>query len=75
VSLELPEEPKFEGKGQMADWQYEQETGEIQKRNKTFFVCAKMRLVNTATYASITSTYKETANDYQTHHRTRNSNQ
>ena len=51
-SLVLPEEPKFEGKGQMADWQYEQETGEIQSAIRLLRMCED-ETVNTATYASI----------------------
>ena len=51
-SLVLPEEPKFEGKGQMAEWQYEQETGEIQSAIRLLRMCED-ETVNTATYASI----------------------
>ena len=51
-SLVLPEEPKFEGKGQMAEWQYEQETGEIESAIRLLRMCED-ETVNTATYASI----------------------
>ena len=51
-SLVLPEEPKFEGKGQMAEWQYEAQTEEIQSAIRLLRMCED-ETVNTATYASI----------------------
>ena len=51
-SLVLPEEPKFEGKGQMAEWQYESQTEEIQNAIRLLRMCED-ETVNTATYASI----------------------
>ena len=51
-SLVLPEEPKFEGKGQMAEWQYESQTEEIQNAISLLRMCED-ETVNTATYASI----------------------
>ena len=51
-SLVLPEEPKFEGKGQLAEWQYESQTEEIQNAIRLLRMCED-ETVNTATYASI----------------------
>ena len=51
-SLTLPEEPKFEGKGQIAEWQYEAQTEEIQSAIRLLRMCED-ETVNTATYASI----------------------
>ena len=51
-SLVLPEEPKFEGKGQMAEWQYESQTEEIQNAIRLLRMCED-ETVNTATYSSI----------------------
>ena len=51
-SLVLPEEPKFEGKGQIAEWQYEAQTEEIQSAIRLLRMCED-ETVNTATYASI----------------------
>ena len=51
-SLVLPEEPKFEGKGQLAEWQYEAQTEEIQSAIRLLRMCED-ETVNTATYASI----------------------
>ena len=50
--LTLPEEPKFEGKGQIAEWQYESQTEEIQSAIRLLRMCED-ETVNTATYASI----------------------
>ena len=51
-SLTLPEEPKCEGKGQIAEWQYEAQTEEIQSAIRLLRMCED-ETVNTATYASI----------------------
>jgi len=51
-SLTLPEEPKFEGKEQMAEWQYEQQKEEMESAIRLLRMCED-ETVNTATYASI----------------------
>ena len=51
-SLTLPEEPKFEGKGQMAEWQYEEQKKEMESAIRLLRMCED-ETVNTATYASI----------------------
>ena len=51
-SLVLPEEPKFEGKGQMAEWQYEEQKKEIESAIRLLRMCED-ETVNTATYSSI----------------------
>ena len=51
-SLVLPEEPKFEGRGQLAEWQYEAQKEEIESAIRLLRMCED-ETVNTATYASI----------------------
>jgi len=51
-SLTLPEEPKFEGKEQIAEWQYEQQKEEMESAIRLLRMCED-ETVNTATYASI----------------------
>lgn len=51
-TLVLPEQPTYEGKPQIAQWQYEQQTEEIQSAIRLLRMCED-ETVNTATYASI----------------------
>ena len=51
-SLVLPEEPKYEGKSQLAQWQYEAQKDEIENAIRLLRMCED-ETVNTATYASI----------------------
>jgi hypothetical protein len=51
-SLVLPEEPKYEGKSQLAEWQYEAQKDEIENAIRLLRMCED-ETVNTATYASI----------------------
>ena len=51
-SLVLPEEPKYEGKSQLAEWQYEAKKDEIENAIRLLRMCED-ETVNTATYASI----------------------
>jgi len=48
----LPEEPKYEGKSQLAQWQYEAQKDEIENAIRLLRMCED-ETVNTATYASI----------------------
>ncbi|NBW12893.1 MAG: hypothetical protein EBR82_33200, partial [Caulobacteraceae bacterium] len=51
-SVTLPDEPKFEGKGAMAEYQYESQKAEIESAIRLLRMCED-ETVNTATYASI----------------------
>jgi len=51
-SLVLPEEPKFEGKEQIAEWQHDERKEEIENAIRILRMCED-ETVNTATYASI----------------------
>jgi len=51
-TLVLPEQPTYEGKPQIAQWQYEQQAEEIQSAIRLLRMCED-ETVNTATYASI----------------------
>lgn len=51
-SLVVPEEPKYEGKSQLAEWQYEAQKDEIENAIRLLRMCED-ETVNTATYASI----------------------